>query len=76
MESFAFADYQNALPVLAVSRASRHRAQEVLVDLDDLLHLAGSDVHATWGRCYDDNFLRFLTIFGEKMAFLFQKPLL
>jgi hypothetical protein len=22
-----------------------------------------------WGRCYDHNFLRFLTIFGEKMAF-------
>jgi hypothetical protein len=24
----------------------------------------------TWGRCYDHNFLRFLTIFCEKMAFL------
>jgi hypothetical protein len=23
----------------------------------------------TGGRCYDHNFLRFLTIFGEKMAF-------
>jgi hypothetical protein len=22
-----------------------------------------------WGRCYDHNFLRFLTIFGEKVAF-------
>jgi hypothetical protein len=26
----------------------------------------------TRGRCYDHNFLRFLTIFGEKMAFLSQ----
>jgi hypothetical protein len=23
-----------------------------------------------WGRCYDHNFLRFLTIFGEKFGFL------
>jgi hypothetical protein len=23
---------------------------------------------ATWGRCYDHNFLRFLTIFGEKIG--------
>jgi hypothetical protein len=22
----------------------------------------------TWGRCYDHNFLRFLTIFGEKIG--------
>jgi hypothetical protein len=22
-----------------------------------------------WGRCYDHNFLRFLLLFGEKMAF-------
>jgi hypothetical protein len=25
--------------------------------------------HATWGRCYDHEFLRVSSIFGEKMAF-------
>jgi hypothetical protein len=32
-------------------------------------------VHLTWGRCYDNNFLRFLPIFGKKLAFS-QKPML
>jgi hypothetical protein len=28
-----------------------------------------SEILMSWGRCYDHNFLRFLTISGEKMAF-------
>jgi hypothetical protein len=29
-----------------------------------------------WGRCYDHNFLRFLTIFGEKIGVFLKKPML
>jgi hypothetical protein len=29
-----------------------------------------------WGRCYDHNFLRFLTFFGEKNWRFSQKPML
>jgi hypothetical protein len=27
---------------------------------------------SSWGRCYDHSFLRFLPIFGEKMAFFYK----
>jgi hypothetical protein len=30
----------------------------------------------TWGRCYDQNFLRFSTIFGEKIGVFLKKPML
>jgi hypothetical protein len=32
--------------------------------------------HATRGRCYDHNFLRFSTIFGEKIGVFLKKPML
>ncbi len=39
--------YQESFPVLAVGGSSGHGSEEVFVDLDDLLHFAGTDVHAT-----------------------------
>jgi hypothetical protein len=30
----------------------------------------------SWGRCYDHNFLRFLTIFGGKIAVFLKKLML
>jgi hypothetical protein len=33
-----------------------------------IIHMIGS-----WGRCYDHNFLRFLTIFGEKIGVFLKK---
>ena len=36
---------QDTLPVHAVGRAARHRAQQKPVDLNDLLYSAGADVH-------------------------------
>jgi hypothetical protein len=31
--------------------------------------LGEAKIRPIWDRCYDHNFLRFLPIFGEKMAF-------
>ena len=39
--------HEDAFPVLAVGGTAGHRSQQVLVDLDDLLDVAGTDVHAT-----------------------------
>jgi hypothetical protein len=53
----------------AVPDVHRGRRQSFRGLRNTFFLLKTTTLHIPWGRCYDHNFLRFLTIFGKKLAF-------